>query len=153
MPAAFSATAFQARIAKMSSSQKDVQSVSKWVAARWQSADECARLWRETLERAPLKRKMLLLYLANDVIQQRRSRGVDVDAVKRAFAPELPAALRHIVKRSDIATVAKAKRVALIWRDRRCLPAHTLSLVFEVFPGGAAAAGRRPPSPPEQAPG
>lgn len=119
----------------MSESQQSIQTVSQWTVFHWRSASDIASTWEKELFRVPLKRKMLYLYLANDIIQSRKTRKAKL--VKAAFADIIPKAIHHILVSAgdDKSIRKKTSRVISIWKDRKVLSTNTISACFEVLSG------------------
>merc|ERR1712137_929507 len=71
------AAKFRSKLEKLSESQQSIQTVSHWVQYHKKSCKESAETWaRETLRAAP-DRRLLFIYLANDIMQNSRRKGLE----------------------------------------------------------------------------
>eukprot|EP00941_MAST-03F_sp_MAST-3F-sp1_P001699 g1699.t1 len=131
----YSRSALLQKLKRLSNSQSSIQTASQWIIFHWRNADDVVTAWESELRQSKVDRKMLLLYLANDVLQSRKKHRTD--AVKAVFAKVLPRSLEHIIQsaRSDQKIVKKASRVLSIWRDRHVFTPSILDRCFQAFPG------------------
>ena len=85
---------FREKLSKLSESQQSIQTLSHWVAFHKANAAHAANVWADEAQRAvDPHRQLLLVYLANDVMQNSRRKGTPcADAFASQMATVLPAA-------------------------------------------------------------
>lgn len=85
---------FREKLSKLSESQQSIQTLSHWVAFHKANAAHAANVWADEAQRAAdPHRQLLLVYLANDVMQNSRRKGTPcADAFASQMATVLPAA-------------------------------------------------------------
>ena len=68
--------------------------------------------WEAEFARAPMPKKLAMLYLANDILQNSRKKGPEfVYEYHRA----LPRALQHMLKHGDDKVLLQARRMQAPW--------------------------------------
>lgn len=63
------------KLAKLSASQASIESVSAFCIFYYPDAKGVVQVWEQEFYKAPMDRKMALLYLANHIIQEGRKKG------------------------------------------------------------------------------
>mmetsp|Transcript_36614 Transcript_36614/g.116551 ORF Transcript_36614/g.116551 Transcript_36614/m.116551 type:complete len:280 (+) Transcript_36614:1075-1914(+) len=145
---------FRDKLAKLSQSQESIQTLSRWVQFHKAHAAEVAAVWAaEALGTGDEDRRLLYIYLANDVIQNSRRKGTPcADAFAGVLSRVLP--LAH--KAATPAVQTKIDRLLTIWEERLVLTSETIAaLRREIVSGGvgprdasagASSAGDAPPT-------
>ncbi|EOD23183.1 hypothetical protein EMIHUDRAFT_195821 [Emiliania huxleyi CCMP1516] len=112
---------FREKLSKLSESQQSIQTLSHWVAFHKANAAHAANVWADEAQRAAdPHRQLLLVYLANDVMQNSRRKGTPcADAFASQMATVLPAA--HAAATPTVR--AKLERLLSIWEERAVMPA------------------------------
>ena len=64
--------------------------------------------WEGEFARAPMQKKLAMLYLANDILQNSRKKGPEF---VHEFHRTLPRALQHMLKHGDDKVSAQARRM------------------------------------------
>ena len=74
--------AFKAKLAGLNASSQSIETLSHWCVFHRKKAKDLVKVWERELQGAAGKRKLVFLYLANDVIQNSRKKGREwVDAL------------------------------------------------------------------------
>ncbi|CAK9099879.1 ABC transporter G family member 22 (ABC transporter ABCG.22) [Durusdinium trenchii] len=159
--AGFSVSALEGKLGRLVNSQDAIQSASRWIAKHKADAATSIAVWEEVFQREPAKR-LLLLYVANDVIQTTK-RSAGSYFVDRFFDTLLRAVVTAMGS-GDKTLVAKIERMQKLWADRKILDAGQLAEMKravrrktatsgeagrEAGPGAAPALGEAEPSPVE----
>ncbi|KAJ7365882.1 Regulation of nuclear pre-mRNA domain-containing protein 2 [Desmophyllum pertusum] len=98
----------------MSSAQDSVQTVSLWMIHHKKHADDMAFVWLDQLKKASkADRRLVLFYLANDVLQNSRKKGKEFS---HAFTKILREAMQLL---SEKAIKGNVERVIKIWEERK----------------------------------
>lgn len=112
---------FIAKLQSLDETQDSIVNTSKWLLTFYKEADTVASAWAEYLTKSSIsnKRKLLVIYLANDVIQQARHK--QVVNFDKSFEKVLPGALSKAYAKFPTELKEKVKRVVSIWRQRKIL--------------------------------
>ena len=73
--AGFTAVSFKTKLEKLSESQQSIQTLSHWVQYHKKAVKESATIWAKEVLRAIPERRLLYIYLANDIMQNSRRKG------------------------------------------------------------------------------
>lgn len=121
---------FRDKLAKLSQSQESIQTLSRWVQFHKAHAAEAAAVWAaEALGTGDEDRRLLYIYLANDVIQNSRRKGTPcADAFAGVLSRVLP--LAH--KAATPAVQLKIDRLLTIWEERLVLTSETIAALRRV---------------------
>lgn len=116
----FSPEIFEKKLDSLQETQDLIVSISQWVLFHHRHAHHLCDLWSKYVLTNPnaqtLKKKLSLLYLCNDVVQQaRHKRKPDFSA---GFAKILPNALRFIYSSVDEKIKPKVERLISVWSER-----------------------------------
>lgn len=116
----FSPEVFRKKLDALQETQDSIVSISQWVLFHHRHAAHLCELWAEyTLAQNPsnlLKKKLSLLYLCNDVVQQaRHKRKPEFIA---GFAAKLPSVLHAIYGTVDESIKPKIERLISVWSQR-----------------------------------
>jgi len=112
----FSESAFVKRLVDLNGSQQSIQTLSQWLVFHRKNAKTIVQVWQTQLIQTKTKKKLVFLYLANDVIQHSRKKGPEFI---RAFGGVLITAFTHVAKHSDDKTFASVNRMLKIWNERK----------------------------------
>lgn len=114
---AYNDDAVKAKLTSLNESQDSIVTVAQWIMFHRRHAVQTARLWLHTLQESPsASRRLNLLYLANEVVQQSRARG-KLD-FKVAFEPLIADATALAYKNANQDIQGKVRRVIEVWRQR-----------------------------------
>lgn len=123
-------TSFRDKLSQLTESQDSIQTLSRWVHFHKAHAAEAAAVWAaETLRTQAEDRRLLYIYLANDVIQNsRRKRTPCADAFAAVLLRVLPVAYSSATP----AVQLKIDRLLTIWEERLALSAETIAALRRV---------------------
>ncbi|KAM3417091.1 hypothetical protein BST61_g8667 [Cercospora zeina] len=114
---AYNEGSFKAKLTSLNESQDSIVTVAQWIMFHRRHAALTAQLWTANLQESPsANRKLNLLYLANEVVQQSRARG-KMD-FKTAFEPLIADATASAYKGANPDVQGKIRRVVEVWRQR-----------------------------------
>jgi len=99
----------------LNASANSIETLSAWCTFHRRHCKQIVSSWAQELSSATPERKLAFLFLASDVVQTSRKRGVEF---VEAFAKALPGALRHVLKHQPDATPA-LRRLVAVWEERR----------------------------------
>ncbi|XP_067948167.1 regulation of nuclear pre-mRNA domain-containing protein 1B-like [Watersipora subatra] len=122
---AFTEQSLQGKLAELSSTQQSIQTLSLWLIHHRKHAETYVRVWNNELRKASRQRKLIFIYLANDVLQNGRKKGGP--ELLSQFASVLPDAFKHTAIETDEQTISKLQRIVAIWQDRKIFDAKILS--------------------------
>lgn len=113
----YSDDAVRAKLGALNESQESIVTVAQWIMFHRRHADRTASLWLERLQEATQSAKRLnLIYLANEVVQQSRARSKQDFLL--AFEPLIADATALAYKGSSQDMQGKLRRVVEVWRQR-----------------------------------
>ncbi|KAK9826893.1 hypothetical protein WJX81_006004 [Elliptochloris bilobata] len=155
---AFNTQALVDKLSRLNSSQQSIETISAWCTFYRKDARKVVGVWETEFARAPnVQKKMALLYLANDILQNSRKKGPEY---VQEFFRVLPRPLQQLLKHSDDKTCKAVERLVAIWEERRVFGASGAKPFKEIVasapsprkshvPGAApaAAAGAVRPAP------
>ncbi|KAI4742777.1 DUF618-domain-containing protein [Aureobasidium sp. EXF-12298] len=117
---AYADDAVRAKLSALNETQDSIVSVAQWIIFHSfvprRHADRTAELWLERLKDSNPPKKLNLIYLANEVVQQSKARKKDDFLV--AFSPIIAEATSLAYKSGTQDTGGKIKRVVEVWRQR-----------------------------------
>lgn len=114
---AYSDEAVLIKLSSLSETQDSIVASSQWLLFHRRHATRTAALWLDRLSSAATPAKKLnLIYLANEVVQQSRARGKT--DFSTAFEPIIAEAVEKAYKGASSEVQGKVKRVVEVWRGR-----------------------------------
>lgn len=134
----FSEGKLKDKLDALEETQDSIVSTSQWVLFHYRYADRIAPEWETYLNKSPVQKKLAVIYLANDVVQQSRAKRKTefIDA----FNKLLPRALSQAYSEVPEPTKKKISKIVNIWRERKIFP-HPVELhTGETINGSASAA-------------
>ena len=114
---AYTDDSVRAKLASLSETQESVVGVAQWIMFHRRHADRTANLWLERLRDVSTSKRLNLIYLANEVVQQSRARSKQDFLL--AFEPIVAEATALAYKSADSSVRDKLRRVVSVWKDRR----------------------------------
>ncbi|CAN6651835.1 regulator of Ty1 transposition protein 103 [Trichomonascus vanleenenianus] len=123
----FSEDNFTARLSTLTETQDSIVGISQWVLFYKRYATDIAGIWQKYLEKAPTGKKLGLVYLANEVVQNARARKKD--EFVQAFGAVMPAALASAHRQTSKEVRDKIKRVVDVWRQRQIFGPAVLAAI------------------------
>ncbi|KAK9237241.1 RNA polymerase II-binding domain-containing protein [Lipomyces kononenkoae] len=112
------------KLSSVNETQEAIVNISQWVLFHRRYADQTVKTWAKALNDAPAHRKLALVYLANEVVQQSRARKRE--EFLKAFSPTIAEALENAYRQCSPDLQAKIRRVVDVWRQRTVFPDDVL---------------------------
>ena len=140
--ARFTAEKCEELMAGVTGTQQAIQSTSARLLFWKRHAADVVRTWERAFQAADMEKRLILIYLANDIVQTSRSQGRDFI---EAFHKALPEAFKHMVKHSDERVQQKLKKLVMVWRDRNVWGHKALGLYMDLVKGVDITGGAPPP--------
>ncbi|KAK6198462.1 regulator of Ty1 transposition [Scheffersomyces amazonensis] len=134
----FSAEIFKNKLSVLDDSQDSIVSISQWVLFHHRHSKEAASIWSEFLLNVPAStiknpssKRLSLLYLCNDVVQQaRRKRREEFIS---DFAKVLPNALKLTYATVTPPIKPKVERLINVWEERQVFSPEDIRLMKEAI--------------------
>ena len=114
---AYTDDSIRAKLASLNETQECIVGVAQWIMFHRRHADRTADFWLERMREVSTSRRLNLVYLANEVVQQSRARSKQDFLL--AFEPIIAEATALAYKSADSSVRGKLRRVVEVWRDRR----------------------------------
>ncbi|XP_046839105.1 regulation of nuclear pre-mRNA domain-containing protein 1A-like [Xenia sp. Carnegie-2017] len=111
--ASFSVKSFDKKLKEMSARQDSVQTVSLWLIHHRAHSKTVVNVWLDRMKKAKPDRRLVLFYLANDVIQNSRKKGKEFSA---SFGKVLGESMQYL---RDTSIQPSVERVLKIWLERK----------------------------------
>ncbi|RCI13718.1 hypothetical protein L249_8158 [Ophiocordyceps polyrhachis-furcata BCC 54312] len=105
-----------ARLSSLNESHDSIATAAQWIMFHRRHADRTVQLWMQRLKESSSTRRLSLVYLANEVVQQSRIRHKEDFVI--AFSPVVAEATSIAYKGAPTEIQAKLKRVVDVWKDR-----------------------------------
>ncbi|KAL7049972.1 hypothetical protein ACKWTF_003926 [Chironomus riparius] len=113
---AFTESVLIKKLGDLNTSSQSIQTLSLWLIHHRKHNEKIVSIWMKELSKAPANRKLVFMYLANDVIQNSKKKGPEFG---NSFATILPKAFKDIShKCSDDKTFNSLSRILNIWGER-----------------------------------
>lgn len=116
----FSEDKLKDKLDALEETQDSIVSTSQWVLFHYRYAERIAPEWEKYLAKAPVQKKLAVIYLANDVVQQ--SRAKRKTEFIEAFNEVLPGALTQAYGEVPEPIKKKILKIVNIWKERRIFP-------------------------------
>jgi len=127
---------FVEKLKRLSNSQQSIQTLAHWIMFHRKSFKQSVHIWDREIRKVPPERKIIYLYLANDILQNSRKKSLDF---VREFAKILPSTLAHIYKECDQQARNSTIRVLDIWDERHLYSQTFVDSLRKSMAGGPAA--------------
>ncbi|XP_015603025.1 regulation of nuclear pre-mRNA domain-containing protein 1B [Cephus cinctus] len=112
--AGFTESALVKKLMDLNPSQQSIQTLSLWLIHHRKHHPTIVKVWFKEMCKVKDNRKLMFMYLANDVIQNSKKKGPEFG---KEFATVLPKAFEHM-KRFDEKTRERLNRLLQIWEER-----------------------------------
>ncbi|KAF2279644.1 DUF618-domain-containing protein [Westerdykella ornata] len=110
--------AINAKLASLNETTESIVSVSQWILFYRKNAERTAQVWTQKINTCHSSKKLPLIYVANEVVQQ--SRIKKKEEFIRAFEPLIAEATVTAFKTATPSSAQeKIRRVVDVWRDRQ----------------------------------
>ncbi|KXJ27401.1 Regulation of nuclear pre-mRNA domain-containing protein 1B [Exaiptasia diaphana] len=112
----FSTSTLEKKLNDLSSTQQSVQTLSLWVIHHRKHAKTVVQTWNKEIHKVKPSKKLTLLYLANDVLQNSKKKGSEFNS---EFKSVLPSVFKHCAQDTfKDATIKGMERLIQIWGER-----------------------------------
>ncbi|KAH0540660.1 regulation of nuclear pre-mRNA domain-containing protein 1B [Cotesia glomerata] len=112
--AGFTESALVKKLLDLNPSQQSIQTLSLWLIHHRKHHSTIVKVWYREMCKARDNRKLMFMYLANDVIQNSKKKGPEFGKEYEVF---LPKAFEHM-KGFDEKTRERLNRLLQIWEER-----------------------------------
>ncbi|EWC46976.1 hypothetical protein DRE_03738 [Drechslerella stenobrocha 248] len=131
------------KLNSLNETQEGIVSIAQWVMFHRRHAKRFAQLWFQRLKESSSPRKLNLVYLVNEVVQQMKARKKEEFGI--AFAPIMADACESAYRGSPADVQQKLRRVIQVWRQRAIFDPDVLdgidSRLDDVDKGKSSGAG------------
>ncbi|XP_058805394.1 regulation of nuclear pre-mRNA domain-containing protein 1B [Phymastichus coffea] len=141
--AGFTEGALVKKLMELNPSQQSIQTLSLWLIHHRKHHATIVKVWFKELCKAKDNRKLMFMYLANDVIQNSKKKGPEFG---KEFETVLPKAFEHM-KRFDDKTKEKLGRLLHIWEERGVYDKLQITAIKSAF-NSMRDYNRKPGTPP-----
>ncbi|RFU29985.1 hypothetical protein B7463_g6366, partial [Scytalidium lignicola] len=114
---AYTDDAVLAKLSALNETQESIVTVAQWIMFHRRHADRTGQLWLSRLRDSASNKRLNLVYLANEVVQQSKARRKDDFLI--AFSPVIAEATAIAYKGASNDIQTKLRRVVEVWRERR----------------------------------
>ncbi|KAL9603504.1 MAG: hypothetical protein Q9219_001191 [cf. Caloplaca sp. 3 TL-2023] len=114
---AYNDDAVKAKLSSLNETQESIVSVSQWIMFHRRHADRTCAIWLERMRETTINKRLTLIYLANEVVQQSKARRKDDFLV--AFSPVIAEATATAYKGATNDVQEKIRRTVEVWSQRR----------------------------------
>ncbi|KAK6358424.1 hypothetical protein TWF730_007758 [Orbilia blumenaviensis] len=105
-----------AKLNALNETQEGIVSIAQWVMFHRRHAKRFAQIWLQRLKESSAPRKLNLVYLVNEVVQQMKARKKEEFGI--AFSPIMADACEVAYRGSSADIQGKLRRVIQVWRQR-----------------------------------
>ncbi|KAF3760188.1 DUF618-domain-containing protein [Cryphonectria parasitica EP155] len=113
---AYNDDAVLARLSALNESHDSIATAAQWIMFHRRHADRTVEIWFQKLKESPSTRRLNLIYLSNEVVQQSKARHKNDFPL--AFSPIVAEAVAVAYKGATPDVQNKVRRVVEVWRDR-----------------------------------
>jgi hypothetical protein len=117
-------------------SQQVIRNISAQLVFWKRHAVEIVQSWDQAFRMADMEKRLILIYLANDIVQLSKPSGRQF---LEAFNKLLPEAFKHMVKHSDAGMQQKLRKLVKVWRSRS-IWGHKVQGIYEELVKGVDSA-------------
>jgi regulator of Ty1 transposition protein 103 len=112
----YSDDAIRAKLSSLNEAQDVIVNVAQWLLFNRRNAVRTAEIWMQRVRDSPPPKRLSLVYLANEVVQQSklRKKSEFVDA----FTPHIAEGVGVAYRSASVDVQLKLKRVVEVWRAR-----------------------------------
>ncbi|OCK73428.1 DUF618-domain-containing protein [Lepidopterella palustris CBS 459.81] len=113
---AYTDDAVKAKLSALNDTQEGIVTVAQWIMFHRRHADRTAQLWMQRLKDSTPSKRLNMIYLANEVVQQSKARRKN--EFVNAYSPIIAEATVIAYKGSSNDVQQKLRRVVEVWRQR-----------------------------------
>lgn len=114
---AFTEDSLKAKLSSLNDTQEAISTVGQWILFHRRHAERIAQVWLQRLRESPPHKKLVLIYLANEICQTSKMRKKE--DLLHAFEPIIAEATVAACKGSPQDIQGKVRRVVEVWRSRQ----------------------------------
>ncbi|KAL8834490.1 MAG: hypothetical protein Q9170_003725 [Blastenia crenularia] len=114
---AYTDDAVKAKLSSLNESQESIVQVSQWIMFHRRHADRTCAIWLERMRETTVNKRLTLIYLANEVVQQSKARKKEDFLI--AFSPLIAEATATAYKGATNDVQEKIRRTVEVWNQRR----------------------------------
>ncbi|KAL8818409.1 MAG: hypothetical protein Q9223_002945 [Gallowayella weberi] len=114
---AYTDDAVKAKLSSLNETQESIVSVAQWIMFHRRHADRTCTIWLERMRETTVNKRLTLIYLANEVVQQSKARRKDDFLI--AFSPVIAEATATAYKGATNDVQEKIRRTVEVWSQRR----------------------------------
>ncbi|CAG8553279.1 4177_t:CDS:2 [Paraglomus brasilianum] len=114
------------KLNKLADTQDSISLLSHWLIYHRRHVHTSVDIWNRELRKASAKRKLLFIYLCNDVCQNSRRKGPEFI---EAFRNVVPEAIEHAFRRATSDMQTRIRRVINVWEERQVFEKE---LIYEI---------------------
>jgi len=129
----YSEPALERKLSDLNNSAQSIQQLSLWLIHHRKHYHSIVKVWFKELGKSPTAtRKLTLLYLANDVVQNSKKKHPEI---AKEFGSVMVKVMSHLshVKDIDAKTVKSVARLLSIWQDRNIFEPKVQSEMAKVW--------------------
>ncbi|CAN6472260.1 unnamed protein product [Victoria cruziana] len=127
------------KLAKLNNSQQSIETLSHWCIFHRKNAKQVVETWDRQFHCSPREQRVSFLYLANDILQNSRRRGLEFVT---EFWKVLPGALNDALENGDEFSKNATMRLIDIWEERKVFGLRPQTLKEEFLGKNAGSSGR-----------
>ncbi|CAN9463465.1 unnamed protein product [Alternaria alternata] len=113
---AFTEDSLKAKLSSLNETQDAISTVGQWILFHRRHAERIAQVWLQRMKEVPPNKKLVLIYLANEITQTSKMRKKE--EFLRAYEPILAEGTTVAYKGSPHEIQNKIRRVVEVWRQR-----------------------------------
>ncbi|KAH6644097.1 RNA polymerase II-binding domain-containing protein [Boeremia exigua] len=114
---AFTEDSLKAKLSSLNETQDSISTVGQWILFHRRHAERIAAVWLQRMKESPPNKKLVLIYLANEITQTSKMRKKE--EFLRAYEPIIAEATTVAYKGSPHEIQNKIRRVVEVWRQRQ----------------------------------
>eukprot|EP01112_Ceratiomyxa_fruticulosa_P014083 TRINITY_DN4009_c1_g1_i1.p1 TRINITY_DN4009_c1_g1~~TRINITY_DN4009_c1_g1_i1.p1 ORF type:complete len:534 (+),score=108.03 TRINITY_DN4009_c1_g1_i1:246-1847(+) len=121
------------KLSKLNVSQQSIQTLSRWIMYHRKRVQDSVQIWEQELYKAARDRKIIFLYLANDIMQNSRKKGGEFI---KYFSRCIPSSILHVSQDCTPEDKRAIERLLDIWAERRVYPKDYVESIKNQMNGG-----------------
>ena len=129
----FSESTLLKKLQELNNSQQSVQTLSLWLIHHRKHSQTIVGIWlKELLNANNCERKLTLIYLANDILQNSRKKGTEY---MNEFTYALEKAVENTALHADDKVCFTIERILNIWKDRKIYTEEVINNLKKILHG------------------
>lgn len=135
------------KLSTLNETQESIVGVSQWILFYRRYAADTARVWADYILRAPMSKRLALVYLTNEVVQQAKAKK-KLEFID-AFSTVIASTLEAVYNNASHDTKKRIERVVTVWAERQVFPQSSIDDLrsrINIQPGNGSNISARQPS-------